>query len=44
VNSAFLAGYRNRIGALFSWWFAFGRDIRRERAFTTQDLATRTDV
>jgi len=29
---------------MFSWWFAFTRDIRRERAFTTQDIATRSDV
>ena len=36
----FLTGYRNRIGAIFSWWFAFTRDLRRERTFTIDDLPT----
>ena len=44
IHITFLTGYRNRVGALISWWFAFTRDIRRERTFTTQDIATRTDV
>ena len=44
IHITFLTGFRNRVGALTSWWFAFTRDIRRERAFTTQDIATRTDV
>jgi NADH:ubiquinone reductase (H+-translocating) len=44
IHIAFLTGYRNRIGALFTWWFAFTRDIRRERAFTTQDIETRQDI
>ena len=39
-----LAGDRNRIGALFTWWFAFTRDIRRERTFTTQQIETMRDV
>jgi NADH:ubiquinone reductase (H+-translocating) len=29
IHIGFLTGYRNRIGALFSWWFAFTRDLRR---------------
>jgi len=38
IHIGFLTGYRNRIGAVFSWWFAFTRDIRRERTFTIDDL------
>ena len=44
IHIAFLTGYRNRIGALFTWWFAFTRDIRRERTFTTQQIETLRDV
>ena len=44
IHIAFLTGYRNRIGALFTWWFAFTRDIRRERTFTTQQIETMRDV
>ena len=38
IHIGFLTGFRNRIGALFSWWFAFTRDIRRERTFTIDDM------
>ena len=38
IHIGFLTGWRNRIGALFSWWFAFARDIRRERGFTIDDM------
>ena len=44
IHIAFLTGYRNRVGALFTWWFAFTRDIRRERTFTTQQIETLGDV
>jgi NADH:ubiquinone reductase (H+-translocating) len=44
IHITFLTGYRNRIGALFTWWLAFTRDIRRERAFTTQQIETLGDV
>ena len=44
IHITFLTGYRNRIGALFTWWFAFTRDIRRERTFTTQQIETLRDV
>jgi NADH:quinone reductase (non-electrogenic) len=37
IHIGFLTGWRNRVGALFSWWFAFTRDIRRERTFTIDD-------
>ena len=38
IHIGFLTGFRNRIGALFSWWFAFTRDLRRERTFTIDDM------
>jgi NADH dehydrogenase len=38
IHIGFLTGWRNRIGAVFSWWFAFTRDIRRERTFTIDDM------
>ncbi|HEU5390340.1 MAG TPA: NAD(P)/FAD-dependent oxidoreductase [Streptosporangiaceae bacterium] len=39
IHIGFLTGWRNRIGALFGWWFAFARDLRRERGFTIDDMA-----
>ena len=44
IHIAFLTGFRNRLGALLSWWFAFTRDIRRERTFTTQQIEILRDV
>jgi NADH dehydrogenase len=41
IHIGFLTGWRNRIGALFSWWFAFTRDMRRERGFTIDDMPVR---
>jgi NADH:quinone reductase (non-electrogenic) len=38
IHIGFLTGFRNRIGALFGWWFAFTRDMRRERTFTIDDM------
>ena len=38
IHIGFLTGWRNRLGALFSWWFAFARDLRRERGFTVDDM------
>jgi NADH:ubiquinone reductase (H+-translocating) len=35
IHVAFLTGFRNRVGAMLTWWLAFTRDNRRERAFTT---------
>ncbi len=37
IHIGFLTGFRNRLGALMSWWFAFTRDIRRERSYTVDD-------
>jgi NADH dehydrogenase len=38
IHIGFLTGYRNRVGAVLSWWFAFTRDMRRERTFTIDDM------
>jgi len=37
IHIGFLTGYRNRLGAILGWWFAFTRDLRRERTFTIDD-------
>jgi NADH dehydrogenase len=39
IHIGSLTGYRNRIGAIISWWFAFTRDLRRERTYTIDDMA-----
>jgi NADH dehydrogenase len=44
IHIAFLTGFRNRIGALFSWWVAFVRDIRKERAYTTSAVSFVQDI
>jgi len=41
IHVGFLTGWRNRVGALFSWWFAFTRDLRRNRTFTIDDMPVR---
>ena len=38
IHIGFLTGCRNRIGAIFGWWFAFTRDLRRERTFNLDDM------
>ena len=38
IHIGFMTGYRNRVGAILSWWFAFTRDLRRARTFTMDDL------
>jgi NADH:ubiquinone reductase (H+-translocating) len=38
IHIGFLTGFRNRVGALISWWYAFSRDLRRERAYTIDDM------
>jgi NADH dehydrogenase len=42
IHIAFLTGYRNRVGAVLGWWFAFTRDIRRERDFTIGESSAQT--
>jgi hypothetical protein len=44
IHIAFLTGYRNRLGAVLTWWLAFTRDIRRERTFTTQEVKNLRDI
>ena len=44
IHIAFLTGYRNRFGAILTWWTAFTRDRRRERAFTTRQVGVVADV
>lgn len=38
IHIGFLTGYRNRVGTVLGWWFAFTRDLRRERTFTIDDM------
>ena len=38
IHIGFLTGFRNRLGALVSWWPAFIRDVRRERTYTTEQV------
>jgi len=38
IHIGFLTGWRNRVGALFGWWYAFTRDLRRNRTFTIDDM------
>jgi NADH dehydrogenase len=44
IHIGFLTGFRNRAGAMLSWWLAFTRDLRRERAFTIAEVGTAADV
>jgi NADH dehydrogenase len=44
IHIAFLTGFRNRFGAILTWWLAFSRDIRRERAFTTRSVGVMEDI
>ncbi len=44
IHIAFLTGFRNRVGAILTWWPAFARDIRRERAFTTRSVGVLDDL
>jgi NADH:ubiquinone reductase (H+-translocating) len=44
IHIAFLTGFRNRLGAILTWWVAFTRDARRERAYTTRAVGVRADV
>jgi NADH dehydrogenase len=44
IHIAFLTGYRNRAGAILTWWVAFTRDVRRERAFTTRQVGHWRDL
>lgn len=36
IHASFLTSFRNRVGAILSWWVTFTRDVRRERVFTSR--------
>jgi NADH:ubiquinone reductase (H+-translocating) len=38
IHLGFLTGIRNRLGAVVTWWPAFVRDLRRERAYLARDF------
>jgi NADH:ubiquinone reductase (H+-translocating) len=38
IHIATLTGFRNRVGAVLTWWLAFTKDSRPERAFTVVDM------
>jgi NADH:ubiquinone reductase (H+-translocating) len=38
IHIATLTGFRNRVGAVLTWWLAFTKDSRPERAFTVVDI------
>jgi NADH:ubiquinone reductase (H+-translocating) len=40
IHLGFLTGFRNRAGALLTWWPAFARDVRRERAYLGREIDT----
>jgi NADH:ubiquinone reductase (H+-translocating) len=44
IHIAFLTGYRNRVGAILTWWVAFTRDARRERTYTTRAVGRVHDM
>jgi NADH dehydrogenase len=44
IHIAFLAGYRNRAGAILTWWAALTRDVRRERAYPTREVGHVRDL
>ena len=44
IHIGFMTGFRNRFGAVLSWWFAFTRDLRRERTFTTREVGVVRDL
>jgi NADH:ubiquinone reductase (H+-translocating) len=44
IHIAFLTGYRNRVGAILTWWLAFTRDSRRERAYPVRNAGALADV
>jgi NADH dehydrogenase len=44
IHIAFLTGYRNRVGAVMTWWVAVMRGRRRERAFITYRIDATRDL
>lgn len=44
IHIAFMTGFRNRLGAILTWSYAFTRDARRERAYTTRQVGELADI
>ena len=44
IHITFLTTFRNRLSALLTWTLAFGRESRRERAFTMQQIIRGRDI
>jgi NADH:ubiquinone reductase (H+-translocating) len=44
IHITFLTTFRNRLSALLTWTLAFGRESRRERAFTMQQIVRGRDI
>jgi hypothetical protein len=44
IHIVFLTSFRNRAGAILTWTLAFGRESRRERAFSMQRIVPAEDV
>jgi NADH dehydrogenase len=44
IHIAFLTGYRNRVGAVMTWWVAVMRGRRRERAFLIDRIDETRDL
>ncbi len=44
IHIGFLTGFRNRLGALLSWWLAFTRDLRQERTYTVSQVGLIGDL
>jgi NADH:ubiquinone reductase (H+-translocating) len=43
IHLGFLTGIRNRLGAIVTWWPAFLRDLRRERAYLAREVDVARD-
>ena len=37
-GTAVVSAFKMNFGAVLGWWFAFTRDLRRERTFTIDDM------
>ncbi len=44
IHIGFMTGFRNRFGAVLSWWLAFTRDLRRERTLTSREVGRVADI
>jgi NADH:ubiquinone reductase (H+-translocating) len=44
IHIVAMTGFRNRLGAILTWFLAFTRDSRRERAYTTREVGHVRDI